>query len=309
MRRILTYILVILLIAALVIPVGAQAFTTLVLYMLDDGAGLPGVVFEIYRVGSQSESGALVLEGDFAGYPVVLEDDPSGLGPQAAALYAFAKRDGRAPTAIVKTNTIGTVEAANLEAGLYLIGGRPQVHNGYLYHTEPQLIVLPYRDPITGLIMPRPELRMKYSKETYTQQPISHKVLKIWDDVSGHMRPESVTVHMLKDGSVHSTVTLSAENQWRYEWNNLEANALWQIAEDVPEGYTVTVEQEGTTFLMTNTAPEVPPPETEPPVDPGPGGNIPQTGMILWPVFLLAGLGIVCIAAGVCLRKGSAYEP
>ena len=54
MRRILTYMLAILLIAALVIPVGAQAFTTLVLYMLDDGAGLPGVVFEIYRVGSQS---------------------------------------------------------------------------------------------------------------------------------------------------------------------------------------------------------------------------------------------------------------
>ena len=308
MRRILTYILAILLIAALVIPVGAQAFTTLVLYMLDDGTGLPGMVFEIYRVGSQSEAGALVLEGDFAGYPVVLEDDPSGLGPQAAALYAFAKRDGRAPTTIVKTTAVGMVEVANLESGLYLIGGRSQVHNGYLYHTEPQLIVLPYRDPITGLIMPRPELRMKYSKETDTQQPISRKVLKIWDDVSGNMRPESVTVHLLKNGSIYSTVTLNEKNQWRHEWDGLEADVLWQIAEDVPDGYTVTVEQEGSTFLLTNSAPEVPPPETEPPDDPDSDDNIPQTGMILWPVFLLAGLGIVCIAAGICLRKGSAYE-
>jgi hypothetical protein len=297
-----------LLIAALAIPVGAQAFTTLVLYMLDDGAGLPGVVFEIYRVGSQSESGELVLEGDFAEYPVILGEDPSDMSAQAAALYAFAKRDDCAPAAFLKTNVIGIAEAADLEAGLYLIGGRPQVHNGYLYHTEPQLIALPYRDPVTGLIMPKPELRVKYSKEAYTQQLISRKVLKIWDDVSGLKRPESVTVHLLKDGDLYSTVTLSAENQWRYEWNDLEANALWQIAEDVPDGYTVTVEQEGTTFLMTNTAPEFPPPETDPPDEPGPGGNIPQTGMILWPVFLLAGLGIVCIVAGVCLRKGSAYE-
>ena len=308
MRRILTYILAILLVTALAVPAAAQAFSTLVLYMLDDGVGLPGVTFELYRVGGQSESGALVLEGDFAGYPVALEEDPSDMNAQAAALYAFAKRDDCAPAATLKTNVIGMAEAANLESGLYLIGGHPLAYNGFLYRTEPQLILLPYRDPITGLVLSKPELQVKYSKEADTQQPISHKILKIWDDVSGYKRPEAVTVHLLKDGEIYSTATLSEENQWRHVWDGLEADALWQIVEDVPEGYTVTVEQEGSTFLITNTAPEFPPPETEPPDEPGPGGNIPQTGMILWPVFLLAGLGIVCIAAGICLRKGSAYE-
>ena len=308
MRRILTYLLAVLLIAALAVPVFANGTTDLVLSMEDGHLPVPGVEFELYRVGAQEESGAFVLTGDFAGYPVDISAASQDTGAEAAALYAFAKKDGLTPIVALKTDEWGSAVAQELQPGLYLIGGLPAIYGGYLYRTEPQLLALPQKDPATGEILQNAVLQVKFSKEADTQQTVSRKVLKIWDDVSGNMRPESVTVHLLKNGSIYSTVTLNAQNQWRHAWDGLEADALWQIAEDVPDGYTVTVEQEGGTILLTNSAPEVPPPETEPPVDPGPGGNIPQTGMILWPIFLLAGLGIVCIAAGVCLRKGSAYE-
>lgn len=304
MRRILTYLLAVLLSIALAIPVFAENTTNLVLSVKDGHTPLVGMEFEIHWIGRQSESGELIISEAFASYPVDITPNARDVG----ALYAFAKKDGLAPYAELRTDEAGKAIADDLQPGFYLIGGLPMVYNGYRYDTEPQLLQLPQKDPATGGVLQNAVLDVKTSREAGNQQGISRKVLKIWNDASGHKRPDSVTVHLMKNGSVSSSVILNADNQWRHTWDGLEANALWQIVEDVPTGYTVSIEQEGNAFVLTNSAPEFPPQETEPPEDPKPGGNIPQTGMILWPVFLLAGLGIVCIVAGILLRKDSAYE-
>lgn len=307
MRRILTCLLAICLAAMLAVPVFAVHTTDLVIRFEDGTVGLPGVSFEIYQVGGLADGEEYVLTGSFAGYPVDIRNASQEAGA-AAALYAFAKKDQLTPLAVLETDSMGTAVAENLEAGLYLVGGLPKVVNGFLYHTEPQLIALPQADPVTGEMLNNPVLRIKYSKEPDTQQPISRKVLKIWEDVSGYRRPDTITVHLLKNGSVYSTVTLNEQNQWRHTWDGLASDVLWQITEEVPEGYTVTVEQEGSTFLLTNSAPEFPPPATEPPDDTDPEDKIPQTGMVLWPVVMLAVLGIVCIGMGIYLRKDPEYE-
>lgn len=90
---------------------------------------------------------------------------------------------------------------------------------------------------------------------------------------------------------------------------------------ETPEGYTVSVVREGITFVMTNTHTEEipdeptpggdvpPPPETnipdEPtPQGPGPGGpDLPQTGVLWWPVSLLACGGLFLFLIGWGIKR------
>lgn len=61
-------------------------------------------------------------------------------------------------------------------------------------------------------------------------------------------------VQLLRDGEVYDTVTLSSDNNWRYTWPELSADHHWQVVEHrTPEDYTVLIEREGITFVMTNT--------------------------------------------------------
>lgn len=321
-RRILSLLLTVLLLAALAVPASAEDTTNLTLRLKDGLTPISGAEFEIYHVGTRDADGNLVLSGKFAAYPVDPNGDGEDSSAQAAALYSFVQKDNLVPDTVVKTDDTGMALTKNLRAGLYLIAGRPLVREGYRYNTEPQLIWMPQKDPDSGLVLKNPVLQIKFSKEPDTPEPVSRKVLKIWDDGEGEKRPVSVTVHLLKDGGVYSTATLTAANQWRYVWENLDPGALWQITEDVPKGYTVTVEQEGTTFLLTNsasrppdstdpTAPSDPtkptdsttPTETRPPVVTD--DRIPQTGSLWWPRFLMAGLGLALLLAGWFLgRKG-----
>lgn len=304
MRRILPLFLAIAMLAALAVPAAAETLSHPALVFQDGDTSISGAVFEIWRVGEAKTDGTLVLTGKFAAYPV----KPGSLGEdssaEAAALYAYAKKDGITPDTTATTNANGVAAARNLASGLYLFAGQSVVSGGYRYHTEPQLLLLPQTDPTTGAVLEAPVLKVKFTKEPYSPDLISRKVLKIWDDHSGYNRPASVTVHLLKNGAVHSTVTLTAQNQWRHTWNDLDPAALWQITEEVPEGYTVKVDQEGNTFLLTNSAPEgTPPATTAPATPPASGTKIPQTGTLWWPIAVLAGLGLLFTAAGWLLRK------
>ena len=265
MRRTLTLLLAVLLLAAVALPARAEQSTDLSIRLVYGRDPLPGGIFDIYRVGEENARGELSLTGAFAGYPVDLNGAGEDTGAQAAALYAFAQRDALTPDIQVTTGQQGIAVVNDLQPGLYLVAGQDLVADGYRYRTEPQLILLPQKDPSTGAVVTDLTLRMKSTQEPYSPEPVSRKVLKIWDDHSGNFRPESVTVHLLKNGVVYDTVTLTARNQWRHTWENLDPDALWQITEEVPQGYTVKVEQDGTTFLLTNSAPEEFPTEpTEP---------------------------------------------
>ena len=92
---------------------------------------------------------------------------------------------------------------------------------------------------------------------------------------------------------------MSRENNWEYTWENLDGGSRWQVTEaEVPDGYTVAIAQEGTVFIITNTRPSEPPPK------------LPQTGMLWWPVPVLACGGLLLIAVGLIVRhrQGGANE-
>ena len=96
---------------------------------------------------------------------------------------------------------------------------------------------------------------------SYTVEPttIERKVLKVWKDDVEVLRPTEVIIQLLKDGKVYDTVTLNAENNWRYTWEKLpeynddNAKVKWSVIEKDVKDYKVTYAIDGTTFTVTNT--------------------------------------------------------
>ncbi|MGN0664614.1 MAG: Cna B-type domain-containing protein [Negativibacillus sp.] len=132
--------------------------------------------------------------------------------------------------------------------------------------------------------------KLNYSHETDDKDDETYKVTvkKVWKDGNSASRPESIKVRLTRNGKTYDTVTLSADNNWRYTWRDLTKASGWEVEEvNVPKGYKVSYDSVGRVFTITNT------------------GNLEQTGQLNWPIPLLAGIGLALIAGGATLlRKG-----
>lgn len=284
------------------------------------------VAFRLYQAAEFSRTGTLSLTEAFADCGVSIDQpDQAGWKGATEAMAAWTARERIEPSASGKTGPDGTAVFTGLAPGLYLVLWEGCTSGGYLYTPEPFLISLPglaEDDSWVYSITADP----KYGKTSDDPTPsnpgtVDRKVLKVWKD-AGHedLRPEEIRVQLLRDGEVYDTVTLSAENGWRHTWEDLSKQFVWQvIEEDVPDGYTVTVTREGITFVVTNTA-ETEIPEETPPGDSGEPGTpddgtdipeepvpqgpmLPQTGVLWWPVPLLACGGMALFLAGWALRR------
>ena len=103
-----------------------------------------GAAFSLYRAASVSAYGEYALTGDFTGYAVSLEQpDQAGWRALAAALEAYAARDGLVPLASGQTDADGRLVFAGLEPGMYLVTGQRCTSGGYRYTPEPFLVSLP----------------------------------------------------------------------------------------------------------------------------------------------------------------------
>ena len=77
-------------------------------------------------------------------------------------------------------------------------------------------------------------------------------VHKVWKD-NGSNRPNSVTVELLQDGKTYAAETLSEANNWSYTWDQLDDSHSWAIVEtDLPEGYAVRYDVDGSNVTITN---------------------------------------------------------
>ena len=132
-------------------------------YFGADGTGFPNVEFSIYRVADISDSGEYTLAGDFAHYPVLVEDlDSSGWRALAQTLDTYVSRDQIEPLQTKKTGQDGRLCFEDLSAGIYLVTGSQYMNSNGIYTPE---------------------------------EPVSLKVQKVWnDDGCEEKRPEKITV-------------------------------------------------------------------------------------------------------------------
>ena len=147
---------------------------------------------------------------------------------------------------------------------------------------------------------------------TYETVPLSSAltVNKVWNDQGYESyRPSSVTVGLLKDGTVSQTITLDTSNSWSYTWAGLDTSSTWSVTElNVPSGYTTSVKQAENAFVITNSYGTL---------GTGAGTNIPdnmvplaapQTGLIQWPVPVLVSAGALLIVAGIAANRRKKHE-
>ena len=93
-------------------------------------------------------------------------------------------------------------------------------------------------------------------------------VYKMWNDSENAAgeRPQSITVHLIRNGSLYRSLTLSAYDGWKGVFTDVPADGAYSITEDAVLGYTAhyTV---GSVFVVTNTYTEG---ETNPGTPPEP---------------------------------------
>ena len=265
-----------------------------------------GTSFTLYRVAEMTGFGTFTPTWDFADL-CSAEDleglDSEGWSTLAGTLSGYVGAGGRAYRR-ADAGEDGSAVFAGLSVGLYLVTGTPYMQDGRMYMPQPSLVALPSRDArdnwVYGLTVdPKPEEVRHYDEI---------RVRKVWVDGQSADRPEQITVRLYVNDRLYDTVTLSAKNGWRYTWDvrGIAQPAVFKVTEvGVPEGYTHSVDYTGTyitscrgpgrEITIVNRKRGVRPPR--------PSGKLPQTGLLWWPVPLLAGAGLVLFILGWLRRR------
>lgn len=284
---------------------------------------IPNASFQLYKVADVSDRGKYILSEDFEKYSVSLEGlDSAGWRAAAETLSAYAQRDELKALRSGVTDSQGYLTFSNLDVALYLVVGQKIKTGSYTYTPAPMLVQLPNtdeKDQWVYDVTASPKYEEEYMPEGGgggndggdDDDTITRRVLKVWNDEGQRAkRPDNIVVQLLRDGRVFDRVTLSEENHWRHTWEDLDDDYVWQVVErKAPDGYTVSVSREGITFVITNTLSrnKVPStkstvniPDEEVPLSSGRQRDsvLPQTGMLWWPVPLLACGGVLLFMCG-----------
>lgn len=277
-------------------PISTQTECSLTLSYAHNGTAFSGVPVKLYRIAAVSAEAQYTLAPPFLSSGLVLN------GVQAAAewnairstleSHILANAIGADFAAV--TDQTGRVCFESLEPGLYLATADRAVRDGLQCSFVPALVALPglgadgrwqYQVSAASKAEVTPPGR---PDDPVPDQEIQFKILKLWKGDGGQPdRPQSIEAEIFKDGKSDRIVTLSEENHWSYAWTAKEDGSDWMVVErNVPEGYSVTVEERTATFVLTNTRteepptgenpPEGPPTGETPPEDPTPGGEGPE---------------------------------
>lgn len=280
------------------------ADTSLTAYFTENGTGIQGASFKLYRVADVSDAVEYALSGEFSGASVSLDDvESAGTWTEMAlTLSAYAEANGISPVQTAKTGTDGSVTFSGLSVGLYLLTGDTVVVGDYSYAPAASMILLPTLQEDDSWNY-TPSVDVKYTK-TFVTEYQDVTVKKVWSDGNYSKRPGNVTIQLLRDGSVLDTITLNASNSWSYTWNDLTSTYEGENGEKktysytvnetkVASGYTVSVSRQDTTYTVTNTRP----------VDQD--KKLPQTGSLNWPIPVLTIVGLVLVGCGwyLCTRR------
>lgn len=249
-----------------------------------------------------------------------------------STLEAHIVANSIAPDMVSATDQNGSVCFDEIEKGMYLAVVDLVVRDQWQYLFDAALVAVPGRNQ-DGSWYNAVSVNAKAEAlpPVDSDEEIELKVLKLWKGDQGQTnRPESVTVEIFRDGVSCETVVLSEENHWCYTWSAKDDGAIWSVVErNVPQGYSMTVEQKESAFVLTNTwtptPPEDPDDSTNPtdptdstnpsepsnpttPTTPKDPDEPPKTGdttNILLYILLMTISGTMLIVLGVTGKKAS----
>jgi hypothetical protein len=199
-----------------------------------------------------------------------------------------------------ETNDDGQVSFEALKTGMYLAIVSKVEWQDLYYQFDSALIALPglesddrwqYQVSVNakGEVLPSVD----------PDEEIELKVLKLWKgDETPNNRPESIEVEIFCNETSYKTVILSEDNHWAYTWSAKNDGSNWTVIErNVPQGYTMTVEERRSSFVLTNTwSPTYPDDPDEPP-------QMGDTTNILLYALLMIGSGSMLIILSIAGKK------
>lgn len=272
--------------------------------------------FHLYRVADGSEATGFTLSGDFAHYRVNLKNlDDSGLNAAAYTLVAYTAPDAISPIESATADSGREIDFDKLSEGLYLLVGESIKSDGKTYTAVPSLVSLPNRQAVGALaydlkIQPKISVRTTLGKDS----KIDVSVVKTWND-GGHTekRPASIEINLLCDGKVYERRNLTAADYWPHTWTGLSGDCNWTVLErNVSDQYDVVYAASNTdsstkltvtntSTMQASTVPDASDNADKNSVNSGKqvtAKTLPQTGLLWWPVSLMAVSGILVFSFG-----------
>ena len=285
-------------------PISTETKCDLTIYYGYDGVAFPGQRVQLYQIASVSADFQYTLTAPFADSGLILNGIQTNgeWNVIRSTLEVQILANNIAPTHTVETNEAGQALFSQLSPGLYLASSVTVALEDSTCFFDSALIALPglgadglWQYQVTAAA------KSKILLPVPPEEQLQLKVLKLWKGDEGRTdRPQSIEVEIFRDGAVYQTVILSQDNNWSYRWTAPADGASWKVAEkNVPTGYTMTVEQRETTFVITNTRPDTPPPSP------------PQTGdtvsLLLYTVILYIS-GAMLILFGIAGKRNCHEE-
>lgn len=266
---------------------------------------ISGMQFDAYLISTVDEWGELTVIDRYRDFAEDLDirgkNDDSWRAMAQTLAREIMLDDTLKPSRSAVTDADGVAKYADIPMGLFLIMGGGTEKDGYVYSTSPFFVMLPEQDLSSNTwnydVVANAKPGQEPAKEDY-------EVIKVWkDDCHKDQRPQSITINLVCDGEVFDTIALPHNGAWSYTWKDLESNHQWTVTEKKEDGYQdPDVQQEGNTFIVTNTCNK---PTT--PTQPG-KPSLPQTGQLWWPVPVLITAGLFFAVIGLLRRRGIADE-
>ncbi len=207
----------------------------------------------LYHVADLTNDVQYALSGSFALCPVSV----SGVTSQnewneiAVTLNSFIVSEKIAPIKRTLTDENGNAVFEGLAAGLYLVNEVRAEQEDAVHIFGSFLISVPGIDE-NGKWVYDVTAKPKSVTVEPSGDEITYRVVKVWKG-SGDKRPESVTAGIYKNGVLVRNVVLDASAGWMYSWKAVDDGSVWSVAEaEIPEGYTVRIQKNGTTFDIIN---------------------------------------------------------
>ena len=282
-RKMLTLCLAVLLLVTCLIPVSAETFDpgktgsiSVTLTEQSENAPIVGAELQVYYIATVAinTDGQLNYSytDSFAQTGIALDD------PDLAAKLDAYLSEKEAATMKLCTDANGAASCGDLPLGLYFVRQTNTVE-GFAPCT-PFLVTVPLENE-AGY-----EYAVNASPKTEVAKLTSITIQKVWNTDASTKAADSVTVQLLRDGKVVETATLREANNWQVTYENMPQSDAYSVKEvNVPKGFTATYKQKGYVFTVTNTS------------------TLAKTGQLIWPIPVLALVGVLLIAAGSMLLQ------
>lgn len=214
-----------------------------------------GSEIRLWHIADINREAVYELSDRFSEYPIDISaiSSRSEWRELTGALNSYIVADKIDSDLVSATDNSGTAFFGELKAGIYLVSGLSFRINGESYSFESFAVAVP---GVSGGewvydVTAAPKLSELLPP---SGEDIEYSAVKAWKDGGDRSkRPMSVTVGIYKNGELFNTAELSAANDWKFSWNAPDNGDEWTVAErNVPSGYRVAVQKNGTTFNIIN---------------------------------------------------------